>query len=152
MLTDLQLRELYNSGNTVAQVAASMGCGSTKAHRALKRTGPLRRRGPRPGSHQPPGHAEHTSLAMIRYWSTVYGVLPQPKSVRDVRRHHYARFRAAVMRRDGAECSRCGGARRLEVHHVIPIIVDPARALDPSNGVVLCFDCHRGERGVHRAD
>ena len=35
-------------------------------------------------------------------------------------------------------CQACRGEKRLEVHHVIPVHVDPTRELDPRNLLTLC--------------
>jgi hypothetical protein len=51
-----------------------------------------------------------------------------------------ARFRKAVLARDGHRCIRCGSTVRLEAHHL-------ANRDDP-RGVTLCTACHRG---AHRA-
>ena len=39
-------------------------------------------------------------------------------------------------------CAICGYEKTLEVHHAVPRHVEPERALDPYNLVVLCDDCH----------
>jgi len=38
-------------------------------------------------------------------------------------------------------CEVCG-AKATEVHHRVPVRVDPSRALDPSNTACLCRSCH----------
>lgn len=58
---------------------------------------------------------------------------------RSVRRHH--------LRMHGS-CAACGSTRHLEVHHIIPRTVDPARELDPSNLMTLCTG-DRGKGGCH---
>ena len=40
-------------------------------------------------------------------------------------------------------CSQCGHVGALEVHHVVSISDDPARAFDASNLRLLCRRCHR---------
>jgi 5-methylcytosine-specific restriction enzyme A len=42
-------------------------------------------------------------------------------------------------------CAACGGALRLNVHHMKPFHLDPALELDPTNLITLCmgeFECH----------
>jgi len=43
------------------------------------------------------------------------------------------------------ECAACGQQKRLQVHHMEPYHLEPARELDPSNLVTLCMgalECH----------
>lgn len=40
-------------------------------------------------------------------------------------------------------CVACGRSRQVDVHHVVPVSVDPGRELDPENLITLCGDpCH----------
>jgi 5-methylcytosine-specific restriction endonuclease McrA len=42
-------------------------------------------------------------------------------------------------------CASCGCSEKLQVHHVVPVSVDPQRELDPSNLITLCMgenECH----------
>lgn len=40
-------------------------------------------------------------------------------------------------------CAACGKDKKLEVHHIEPVHINPDRELDPSNLVTLCADpCH----------
>lgn len=42
-------------------------------------------------------------------------------------------------------CSACGGESRLQVHHIVPVHVDPSKELDNSNLITLCMgssECH----------
>lgn len=40
-------------------------------------------------------------------------------------------------------CIACGRTSKLEVHHKVPVHLDPESELDPSNLVTLCADpCH----------
>lgn len=39
-------------------------------------------------------------------------------------------------------CAWCGSKKDLNVHHIVPQHVDPERAYDKSNMVVLCRPCH----------
>lgn len=40
------------------------------------------------------------------------------------------------------KCESCEVKKNLEVHHVVPVHVDPTRELDPSNFMTLCESCH----------
>lgn len=49
--------------------------------------------------------------------------------------------------RNRGVCLMCGvepGLARLQVHHVYPKSIYPARAYDLDNGVCLCLRCHMG--------
>lgn len=61
----------------------------------------------------------------------------------------YARFRTAVIARDGGRCLNCGSTEALEVDHVIPITDAPERALDASNVQTLCRRCNRRKGPAH---
>lgn len=40
-------------------------------------------------------------------------------------------------------CQACGSERKPEVHHIVPVHLDPSRELDPSNLITLCDKwCH----------
>ena len=40
-------------------------------------------------------------------------------------------------------CAACGRDKKLEVHHIEPVHLNPERELDPSNLITLCGDpCH----------
>lgn len=41
-------------------------------------------------------------------------------------------------------CRYCGGTTLLQVHHILPFHLDPARELDPSNLITLCEDYKDG--------
>ena len=59
-------------------------------------------------------------------------------------RKRWERVRLAALDRDGWRCVRCGGARRLAVHHRTPL----ARGGDPfdlGNVETLCAPCHWSE-------
>ena len=54
----------------------------------------------------------------------------------------WPRVRRVHLEREPA-CQACGRRKALEVHHVEPFHVDPARELDPTNLITLCGDpCH----------
>jgi 5-methylcytosine-specific restriction endonuclease McrA len=47
------------------------------------------------------------------------------------------------MRQTNALCQCCKAALTTEVHHKVPLSVDPSRAYDASNLVALCQRCHQ---------
>ena len=51
-------------------------------------------------------------------------------------------FRRELLDERGWRCEECGLAGRLEVHHAVPVSVDPSRRYDPTNCVILCSGCH----------
>jgi 5-methylcytosine-specific restriction endonuclease McrA len=51
-----------------------------------------------------------------------------------VRKQHISEF---------PKCAACGRSKKLDVHHIVPVSVDPSKELDPSNLITLCSDpCH----------
>jgi hypothetical protein len=48
--------------------------------------------------------------------------------------------------KSSGECQVCGGKDKLEVHHIIPVHVDPSLELQPYNLITLC---ESGLRGVN---
>jgi thymidylate synthase (FAD) len=59
-----------------------------------------------------------------------------------------ARQAPAIHAANGNHCQVCGHAsQNLHAHHIIPVWMDPERALDVTNLASLCGPCHRG---VHR--
>jgi len=40
------------------------------------------------------------------------------------------------------ECAICNYKKKLEVHHVIPVHVDPLLSCEQDNFITLCRDCH----------
>lgn len=60
----------------------------------------------------------------------------------------YAEWRSAVFTRDAFTCLCCkdvGG--RLTAHHIKPFSTHPDFRLEVTNGITLCWRCHRGIRG-----
>lgn len=40
-------------------------------------------------------------------------------------------------------CAACGRSKKVEVHHIEPVHINPERELDPNNLITLCDDpCH----------
>jgi 5-methylcytosine-specific restriction endonuclease McrA len=45
--------------------------------------------------------------------------------------------------KNNPECAACGSSKKLEVHHKIPVHIQPELELDPSNLITLCDSpCH----------
>lgn len=63
-------------------------------------------------------------------------------SDRDWDSPEYKAYRAAVRKRDGYKCVRCGSRRRLQVHHVKRFADEDGLRFDPRNGATLCKKCH----------
>jgi len=57
-------------------------------------------------------------------------------------RHSMRLFRSLP---ENQECAWCGRARKLDIHHVVPVSVDPDLAADPDNMIMLCRKppCHQ---------
>lgn len=68
---------------------------------------------------------------------------PVPKRYREKRGSGWAqtRFRAAVLKRAGSRCERCGSTVGVEAHHRVPVTLGGTH--DLRNGEALCTDCHR---------
>ena len=58
------------------------------------------------------------------------------------------RWTRAVLKRDKS-CQRCGTTDRLHVHHIYPYAWHPNLRTEPTNGIVLCNDCHRAYHNRH---
>jgi 5-methylcytosine-specific restriction protein A len=40
-------------------------------------------------------------------------------------------------------CTACGSSKNLEVHHIVPVHIDPSKELDIDNLITLCSEnCH----------
>lgn len=63
-------------------------------------------------------------------------------SYRDTR--EYRRWVRLVHARAANGCERCGEKdAKFHAHHIIPVSVDPSKACDLSNGMLLCIPCHK---------
>ncbi len=58
-------------------------------------------------------------------------------------RGNSAYYRVLFILERGGVCERCGGADQLQVHHIVPVAQGGLHV--PSNVLVLCMGCHRGE-------
>lgn len=62
-------------------------------------------------------------------------------------RHAYRSPQWSVIRKEHLKvydvCAACGRNKKLEVHHIEPVHLNPDKELDPSNLITLCNDpCH----------
>ena len=46
------------------------------------------------------------------------------------------------LRQNNPLCQRCGIAPSDEVHHIVPLEVNPALKMDPRNLMAVCRSCH----------
>jgi 5-methylcytosine-specific restriction protein A len=64
--------------------------------------------------------------------------------------HRWQRLRLQVLERDGWRCQirgpKCLGEAD-EVDHIVPVLVDPYRELDPTNCRASCRPCNLDRRG-----
>lgn len=51
-------------------------------------------------------------------------------------------WRAAVLERDGHQCTKCSSPDQLHAHHIVRWVDAPWLRIEPSNGATLCADCH----------
>ena len=67
------------------------------------------------------------------------------QGIRRLRSHPlYKEWRKTVFERDGYTCQHCltrGG--KLAAHHIVAVSEDPRKALRVSNGLTLCWNCHK---------
>jgi hypothetical protein len=72
----------------------------------------------------------------------------EPKLSKSERKSpEYKKFVKAVLERDHYTCQYCGATENHQVHHMVPYSKYSELALDKSNGLTLCEDCHRGVHG-----
>jgi len=67
-----------------------------------------------------------------------------PRKILKMREYsaRWKRVRAAHLKKEPC-CAVCGRDKNVEVHHVVPVAVDPLRELDPHNLITLCASpCH----------
>ena len=73
---------------------------------------------------------------------------PGSKHYQALYRRRWAAVRRAALEAAGWRCSECGGAGKLEVHH-IERLENGGSQYDPDNLRVLCRSCHIS---LHRTD
>lgn len=61
----------------------------------------------------------------------------------------YKQFRTDVLKRDKFKCKmpNCNCRSRLQVHHIKKWANAGALRYDPSNGITLCYKCHKSISG-----
>lgn len=59
----------------------------------------------------------------------------------------YDKFRKEVLKRDKRKCQMpgCDSTRRLQVHHIVKYANNGYGRLLVSNGITLCFNCHKNK-------
>jgi hypothetical protein len=62
----------------------------------------------------------------------------------------YQEWRLAVLERDSYTCQDCGAKEDLDVHHIIMWKDDKDKRYDISNGLTLCYSCHKAVHPWYR--
>lgn len=63
--------------------------------------------------------------------------------VKGIRRSpEFYQWRKSVLERDNHSCQDCGGAEKIDAHHIQQIIDYPEGIFDIDNGLALCENCH----------
>lgn len=133
-------------------IATAQGVSIATVHKRLKKSGiHTRPRGVPRGFKRPPSHGFHVSIASRASWAKKLGALfgchPDFEAEYKRQRRWHSRFHRLVLDRDGHRCCQCGSGDGLEVHHIVPVRINPDRATDTENGMTLCKACHRN---IHR--
>lgn len=74
-----------------------------------------------------------------------------PSGRKKLKGARWSRLRRDVFERDGFRCQHCGGAGRLEAHHIIPTSEGGA-IWDIDNLETVCRDCHLLEHHPSKKD
>lgn len=53
----------------------------------------------------------------------------------------YRAWRDAIIRREPV-CRQCSQRASIQVHHIEPVVRNPSRAMDFSNVIPVCVECH----------
>ena len=54
----------------------------------------------------------------------------------------WQRCRRAFLKKTSKECVCCGYKKKIQVHHILPRHIRPDLAVDMTNLIALCKDCH----------
>lgn len=68
------------------------------------------------------------------------GITEKVRALRSTK--EYAHWKSVVIERAGGICEMCGKELPLEAHHKVSVFRDISKALDPENGMALCWRCH----------
>ncbi len=84
---------------------------------------------------------------MLKLFNRLLGRLDTvPSKPKISRSSEWTKVREKFIKEMGAKCSVCGKTTNLEVHHIIPVHIDPSKELDMTNLIVLCENksifCH----------
>ena len=58
-------------------------------------------------------------------------------------------WKKIILERDNFECQICSNDETLHVHHIEAYSYKPELADDINNGIVLCYDCHKGLHSMY---
>ena len=64
----------------------------------------------------------------------------------------YRKWRESVLDRDDYQCTQCGCAVDLQVHHIKDFAKYPSLRFEVSNGITLCRSCHMALHKKRRED
>ena len=97
-------------------------------------------------------HSDPTYRKMMSIKHGGDGDIQRIERMRAERKSHESRlWTETVKKRDGGKCRICGSTSKLHTHHIKMKSKYPELALDPDNGVTLCFSCHMDEhRNIRR--
>lgn len=78
----------------------------------------------------------------MKHWRPPWSTKPSPsRSIRKSYGGSWSRL-SATLRENNPLCQVCGVLPSEEVHHKIPVKVDPRLKLVPSNLLAVCRSCH----------
>jgi 5-methylcytosine-specific restriction endonuclease McrA len=74
----------------------------------------------------------------------IYGQIKYPKGYKKTTsREVQPELRQLVLKRDNWTCVKCGNAKSLHCHHILPLNESPIESADMNNCVILCKECHK---------
>ena len=53
----------------------------------------------------------------------------------------WPKFRSEFLKKNSSCCA-CGTVKKLTIHHIVPVSIDPSKELDEDNCIALCKTCH----------
>ena len=80
----------------------------------------------------------------MKHWKSPFA--PKGSQLRGKRRHYSGSWTrlSLKLRQNSPLCQVCGAMPSEQVHHVVPVQVNPKLKLDPRNLLVVCRACHEG--------